>query len=111
MPDLIITNKPDPISLSDLSNKDIETLQELQMLFEKEIMDLRNPFQVIFCMSSVLIVCILAKLCGYTTSKEIEVFWENNLKWIEDHLFFTDCPCGISTLNAMPITASILPNF
>ena len=68
MPDLIITNKPDPISLSDLSNKDIETLQELQMLFEKEIMDLRNPFQVIFCMSSVLIVCILAKLCGYTVT-------------------------------------------
>lgn len=96
MPDLIITNKPDPISLSDLSNKDIETLQELQMLFEKEIMDLRNPFQVIFCMSSVLIVCILAKLCGYTTSKEIEVFWENNLKWIEDHLFFMQgvAPCA-----------------
>ena len=23
----------------------------------------------------------------------------------------SDCPCGISTLNAMPITASILPNF
>ena len=24
---------------------------------------------------------------------------------------FTDSPCGVSTLNAMPITASILPNF
>ena len=23
----------------------------------------------------------------------------------------TDCPCGVSTLNAMPITSSILPNF
>ena len=23
----------------------------------------------------------------------------------------SDCPCGVSTLNAMPITASILPNF
>ena len=23
----------------------------------------------------------------------------------------SDCPCGVSTLNAMPITSSILPNF
>ena len=30
---------------------------------------------------------------------------------IDGELEISDCPCGVSTLNAMPFTSSILPNF
>ena len=45
-----------------------------------------------YCASAILTMC--DQLCGK-----------------QGPLHISDCPCGVSTLNAMPITSSILPNF
>ena len=78
----------------------------------------------------------LSAFLGNNLSKVIGVFLDDNLSIEETALILTatvfclmfvagfvvstilfihcikpDSPCGVSTLNAMPITASILPNF